>query len=108
MRRALSKNIKTMKNFAKSTFSIIKTIIFTALLACIAIFMINNRQMVTVEMFPLPILIETRLFMLMALCFALGILIGFFIFTTNHLKGLFFSSKNDKNQEIAQKSEKNS
>ncbi|HLD76715.1 MAG TPA: lipopolysaccharide assembly protein LapA domain-containing protein, partial [Rickettsiales bacterium] len=66
------------------------------LLACIVIFMVNNRQMVTVEMFPLPIIIETRLFMLMALCFLLGILLGFFIFTTNHLKSLFSRSKNQQ------------
>jgi uncharacterized integral membrane protein len=87
-----------MKNFAKSSFSLLKSVILTIFLAAIVIFMINNREIVSVDMFPLPLTIETRLFLLMALCFLSGILFGFFIFTTNHIKG-YFSSLKDRFKE---------
>jgi uncharacterized integral membrane protein len=67
--------------FIKSLFRIIKLVIFLILLTCLVIFMVNNRQTVTIELFPLPFEIETKVFLVMILTFLLGTLFGFLLYS---------------------------
>jgi hypothetical protein len=40
------------------------------------IFMVDNRDIITIKMQPLPFEIETRVFMIMISCFVLGLICG--------------------------------
>ena len=64
----------------------IKSIIITIILVCIITFMVNNRDSVSIQLFPLPFTIETRLFIVMIGCFVLGLSFGLFFLSRNILK----------------------
>ena len=66
-----------MKNFIKKIFSIINKTIFILVVAIIMVFCLNNNQIVKTSLSPLPFEIETRLFIVILLCFFGGILVGF-------------------------------
>lgn len=65
----------------KSTFNILKTLLFSFLLLLLVTFMVVNRQQVTVSFYPLPFEIETRVFLVIILFFLLGMLVGFLAFS---------------------------
>jgi uncharacterized membrane protein len=63
-----------MLNLAKSIFRIAKTIILIFLLFCLVMFLVNNRDVLSLSLSPLPFKIETRVFVVMILFFVLGFL----------------------------------
>lgn len=81
-------------SFIKSILHIIKSTILAILLICVVIFIINNRQMVTMSLFPLPFEIEIRFFLLLAVTFFLGMLFGLIFCSESLLKKTFCNFKN--------------
>jgi uncharacterized membrane protein YciS (DUF1049 family) len=76
--------------FLKKLYISLKNLITCLILAVITIFMINNRQIVTIDFSPLPIsAIETRLFVLMLLFFSIGLFTAFLIYSNSLLKNFF-------------------
>ncbi len=67
--------------FLKSFVRIIKKIIALSALICFVTFIVNNRQEITIQLFPLPFEIQTRLFFVIITCFLLGLLFGAIIFS---------------------------
>ncbi len=55
--------------------------------ACILLFTGNNYAAVTLSLFPLPYEIEMRVFLLVLLCFSLGVLTGGVAMSLRHAKG---------------------
>ncbi|MCE3255669.1 MAG: hypothetical protein K0R25_1163 [Rickettsiaceae bacterium] len=66
-----------MKNFLRKIFGIISKIIFVLIVAIIMIFCVNNVQTIKISLEPLPFEIETRLFLLVLICFFGGVFLGF-------------------------------
>jgi len=61
----------------KSLFRIVNKFIFIVTVAIIMVFCLNNHQNVTISLEPLPFEVETRLFLIILLCFFGGVLTGF-------------------------------
>jgi uncharacterized membrane protein YciS (DUF1049 family) len=78
-----------MLNFIKSIIQNIKTVLLSLVLICLVIFMVNNRQIVTLQLFPLPIEIDTRVFVLMFFFFLLGMFFGMLACTKSLLTRIF-------------------
>jgi uncharacterized membrane protein YciS (DUF1049 family) len=75
--------MKFIKNILKS----IKGILTSLLLILIVIFMINNREIIEVEFYPLPIdKIQTRTFFLMLIFYLLGLLTAILIYSNRLIK----------------------
>ena len=85
-----------MINFIKSVLRTIRSIVLTAVLICLVIFMVNNREVATINFSPLPYNIETRVFLVMIAFFLLGMFFGFLAFSKNMLNNLAsgFKTKN--------------
>lgn len=75
-----------MLNFLKLIFRFAKTFILSLLLICLVIFMVNNRDAITIHTHPLPFEIETRVFVLMIFFFLFGMLFGFLAFSKNMIQ----------------------
>ncbi len=75
-----------MLNFIRSIFRITRTVILSLLLICLVIFMVNNRDAITIHTHPLPFDIETRVFVLMIFFFLFGMLFGFLAFSQNMIR----------------------
>ncbi len=82
-----------MLNIFKSFIRLIKTVLVSLVLVCLVIFMVNNREIVTLQLFPLPIEIETRVFMLMLFFFLLGMFFGMIVCSKSLLSKIFASFK---------------
>jgi len=90
--------------FIKKLFKSLKNIITCLILVLVTIFMINNRQIIRIEFNPLPINhFETRLFVLMLLFYALGLITTFLIYSNSLFKSFF---KNLQQKRKIQKLEK--
>jgi uncharacterized membrane protein YciS (DUF1049 family) len=76
-------------NFIKSVLHFIRTILATLLLIALIVFMIANRQTIEVSTYPLPYTIETRMFMVMIVCFLFGLLFGVLLCSKNLIKRIF-------------------
>lgn len=75
--------MKFIKNILKS----IKEIFVTLLLILVIIFMINNREIIEVKFYPLPIdKIQTRTFLLMLIFYLLGLLTAILIYSNRLIK----------------------
>lgn len=70
-------------SFLKSILNIIKSTIFYIILICVIIFMINNRDVIILHLYPLPFEIETRTFVLIIFFFLLGFIFGMISFSQN-------------------------
>ncbi|MBP7710534.1 MAG: DUF1049 domain-containing protein [Rickettsiales bacterium] len=97
-----------MLNFLKSTIRTIKTILLSLILICLVIFMVNNRQIITLQLFPLPIEIDTRVFMLIFFFFLLGMFFGMLACSKSLLTRIFTGFKDKQKiknleKEIAKK-----
>lgn len=75
-----------MINFAKSLFKLTKTFILSLLLICMVIFMVNNRDVITIHTHPFAFEIETRIFLVMLFFFLFGMLFGFLAFSKNMIE----------------------
>ncbi len=82
-------------NFIKSILRIIRTVILSLLLVCIVIFMVNNRDTVTIHLHPLPFDVETRIFVVMIIVFLLGLLFGILSCSQSLIKRIF-TNLNDR------------
>jgi hypothetical protein len=92
--------MKFIKNILKS----IKGILISLLLILIVIFMINNREIIEVKFYPLPIdNIQTRTFFLMLIFYLLGLLTAIMIYSNSLVKSAF---KNFKQKHQIKKLEK--
>lgn len=73
--------------FLKNIFSSIKSILITLILVFVTIFMINNREVITINFNPIPIeSIETRLFVLMLFFYILGLITAILIYSNSLIK----------------------
>jgi uncharacterized membrane protein YciS (DUF1049 family) len=66
-------------NFFKSSFRVIKSVVTVLLIAIIVGFCLNNRQEIRVSFNPLPLEIETKLFLLILLIFLAGFCFGILV-----------------------------
>lgn len=57
--------------------------------------MVNNREIVTLQLYPLPFELETRLFLLVIFFFLLGLVFGL-IFCSQNILGRAIESLKDK------------
>jgi uncharacterized integral membrane protein len=76
-------------NFIKSIFRIIKTVILSLILICLVIFMVDNRDNLTIHLYPLPFEIETKAFLVMIVFFILGMIFGCLLFSKKLLSHTF-------------------
>lgn len=74
-------------NFIKSIFRIIKTIILSLILVVLVIFMVVNRDNLTIHLFPLPFEIETKTFLVILTSFVFGMIFGFLLFSKKLIQG---------------------
>lgn len=63
-------------SFIKSILRVLRSVILALLLVCLVVFMVDNRDMLTISMHPLPFEIQTRVFMVMIVCFIVGLIFG--------------------------------
>jgi hypothetical protein len=82
-----------MVNFFKSVLRFAKTAILSLLLICLVIFMVNNRDIITIHAQPLPFEIEIRVFVLMIFFFLFGMSFGFLAFSKNMISGFLRNFK---------------
>lgn len=54
----------------------LRILLMSLIFVCLVIFCVNNRNIVTVDFFPLGFVVETRMFLLLFLVFFLGIVFG--------------------------------
>ena len=73
--------------FLKNLFNSIKSILVSLILDFVVIFMINNREIITINFNPLPFdSIETRLFVLMLFFYILGLITAILIYSNSLIK----------------------
>lgn len=73
--------------FLKNLFNSIKSILVSLILVFVVIFMINNREIITINFNPLPFdSIETRLFVLMLFFYILGLITAILIYSNSLVK----------------------
>ncbi len=74
-----------MLNFLKSIFRITRSLIIALILFLLIVFMVDNRELVNLNFYPLPFNIEMRVFLLVIICFVAGIIFGFLLFSSKRL-----------------------
>ena len=72
-----------MLNFLKSILRIIKAVIASIVLVALVVFMVNNREVITIHLNPLSHNLETRVFLVMIFFFLFGMFFGFLAFSEN-------------------------
>lgn len=84
-----------MLNLLKSIIRITKAVFFSIILICFVTFMVNNRDVVTLQLFPLGFELETKVFVLIIISFLLGLSFGAISCSTK-LMGRAFSRIKEK------------
>jgi uncharacterized integral membrane protein len=79
-----------MLNFLKSIFRIARSLLVALILVLLIVFMVNNRELINLNFYPLPSHIEIRVFLLAMICFIAGVIFGFLIFSSKSLCKSFF------------------
>ena len=80
--------------FLKNLFNSIKSILVSLILVFVVIFMINNREIITINFNPLPFdSIETRLFVLMLFFYILGLITAILIYSNSLVKSAIHNLK---------------
>jgi uncharacterized integral membrane protein len=74
-----------MLNFLKSIFRIARSLLIALILTLLIVFMVNNRDLINLNFYPLPTHIEMRVFLLAIICFVTGTVFGFLIFSSKSL-----------------------
>ncbi|MFM7557039.1 MAG: hypothetical protein ACKO46_00515, partial [Alphaproteobacteria bacterium] len=73
--------------FLKNLFNSIKSILVSLILVFVIVFMINNREIITINFNPLPFdSIETLLFVLMLFFYILGLITAILIYSNSLIK----------------------
>lgn len=83
-----------MLKFIKSLFGFTKSIILTILLICLVVFMVSNRDVITIHTHPLPFEIESRVYLVMLFFFLFGMSFGFLAFSKNLIEKTIANFKN--------------
>ncbi len=83
-------------NFIKSIFRIICTVVFSLILICLVIFMVNNRDALTIHLAPLPFDIETRVFIVIIIAFLSGMIFGFIALSQNLISQMIKRARDKK------------
>jgi len=90
--------------FIKKIFDSIRGLITSLILILVIVFMINNREIVSINFNPLPIpVIETRMFILMLMFYFLGLITAILIYSNTLIKSKFRGFKQQKQIEKLQK-----
>lgn len=83
--------------FLKNLFNSIKSILVSLILVFVIVFMINNREIITINFNPLPFdSIETRLFVLMLFFYILGLITAILIYSNSLIKSAIRNLKQKK------------
>lgn len=82
--------------FLKSILKFIHTIFIILFLILAIVFMVNNRDIIIIHLYPLPFEIETRAFIVMISCFILGLVFAILIFSKTLIKNLFYKFSANK------------
>lgn len=82
--------------FLKSILKFIHTIFIFLFLILAIVFMVNNRDIMIIHLYPLPFEIETRAFIVMISCFILGLVFAVLIFSKTLIKNLFYKFSTNK------------
>ncbi len=80
--------LKSILRILKKTFSYL-------LLVAVIVFMVNNREIVTLQLYPFPFELETRLFLVIIFFFLFGLIFGL-IFCSQNIVGRIIESLKDK------------
>lgn len=80
-------------NFIKSILHLIRYAILTTFLLTLVIFMVSNRGIATIKLYPLPFEIETRIFIVMLAFFLLGLIFGILLCSKNIMQRIFENFK---------------
>lgn len=78
-------------NLIRSILRIIRSVILSLFLICLVVFMVNNRDDITIHLYPLPFEVETKVFLMMILFFIFGMLFGLLACSQNIIKRIFTS-----------------
>ena len=62
--------------FIKSILRIFRSVVLLLLLVCLVIFMLDNREAITISTHPLPFEIQTKVFVMMIVFFVFGLIFG--------------------------------
>jgi len=89
-----------IKTFFKSIFKKTKSVILGILLILLITFMVNNRDQITLHLFPLPFTIETRLFFIMIVCFLAGFLCALALLSRSMIKNFLHNRKCKKEVQL--------
>lgn len=83
--------------FLKNLFNSIKSILVSLILVFVIVFMINNREIITINFNPLPFdSIETRLFVLMLFFYILGLITAILIYSNSLIKSTIRNLKHKR------------
>lgn len=92
-----------MINLIKSAIRIIKSVASALILICLVIFMVNNRDVTTISLFPLPLEIDTKIFIIMILFFLFGMIFGILLCSQNLLIRIISNAKDRRKLKKLQK-----
>ncbi|MBU6140293.1 MAG: DUF1049 domain-containing protein [Proteobacteria bacterium] len=84
-------------NTVKSILRTLRSTILLLLLICMVVFMVDNRDVITINTNPLPFEIQTRVFVVMIFCFVLGLIFGILSCSPTIIQN-FFRRLRDRNK----------
>ncbi len=78
-----------------SIFKTIKSLILLFFLVCFVVFMVNNREAITLSIAPIPFKIETKLFIILIIFFVAGALFSFAILSHDLITKSLVNARNN-------------
>jgi uncharacterized membrane protein YciS (DUF1049 family) len=81
MIEAIKSFFYSLLSILHSIWTLIKSIIFLAVLLLLVIFMVQNREMIVIHFNPLPFEIEARVFLVMSFFFVLGLVFSHLLYS---------------------------
>lgn len=76
-------------SFLKNILRFLRSVATSLALICMVVFMVDNRDVVTINTQPLPFEIQTRVFVLILFCFVLGFFCGIISCSPAIIQNLF-------------------
>ncbi len=81
----------------RSILRTLRSVTLSLLLICLVIFMVDNRDPITINTNPLPFEIQTRVFVVMISCFVFGLVFGILTCSPTIVQN-FFKRLGDRNK----------
>lgn len=78
-----------------SIFKTLKSLVLLFFLVCFVVFMVNNREAVTLSLAPIPFKIETKLFIILIIFFVAGALFSFAILSHDLITKSLLNARNN-------------